>query len=254
MTLNERLTMNYQNEIKDYLKFLSTKGYIIANDSVNGDYVARYSVHKSGFFKVCEINQYFENLIRPNVHDYYQINLDGGFLKDSLYECLAYIPSDELNAFTSYEKYESDLINESDLKTEIKDLKRIVKSVKVDKDNFMDSQNQVNLLVSNFVLFTGNTKDIGTIYDVNSYFKYEKKKFIRLNSDDIHKILVDGFKINPNTISVKDVEYHMRNTYRELFSPSTLPIRYNKNVTANEKMKEFKKKYLKVKKVIDEFI
>ena len=114
--LDERLIKNYHDEIIDYLKYLKTKGFIITNDSVNGDYISQYHVYKSRFMKVCETNEYFEKLISPNVKDFYQIHLDGNFLENALYNTLDKVPGDELDNYTVYEKYESELIDESELK------------------------------------------------------------------------------------------------------------------------------------------
>ena len=250
--LNERLTKNYENEIRDYLKYLGTKGYVLTNDSVNGDYVANYNIHNSRFYKVCEIHEYFVTLIKPNVKDYYHISLDGATLKNILYESLPFVPSAELDSFNTYEKYESLLIPEVELKDELKNLKRFSKSISYDKDNFIDPKNQANFLMSKLITFTGKC-NTGTIYDKNAYFMFDKKKFTRLTSENIHKILMDGFKLKHNDLNVRDIEYHMRSTYRELFNVSTLPIRWNNNIKAKDMMDKNKKTYLKVKKVIDEF-
>ena len=251
--LDERLIKNYHDEIIDYLKYLKTKGFIITNDSVNGDYISQYHVYKSRFMKVCETNEYFEKLISPNVKDFYQIHLDGNFLENALYNTLDKVPGDELDNYTVYEKYESELIDESELKDELKDLQRLAKGVKFDKDDFMNPKNQVNYLVSQLIVFTGDC-NIGSIYDKNAFFKFDGRTFMRVQSEEIHKMLIDGFKVNRNSIHIRDVEYNMRNTYRGLFNASTLPVRWRNNQNAIARMKEFRKDYLKVKQTIDGFI
>ena len=255
--LNLRLKAKYEQKICEYLQELKKNGYIVSSDdTIENKYIVKYNVQKQDFIHECSVIDFFEKKIERFVPNEFDVQLQWIDIINMILENLPYASSSDLESFQIYEKYEVTYAPFDELEDELNDFKKLSKSLtkEIDLTNFMNANNQAIMLNSELVFYTADS-DIGNISDQKSYFKFDKKTktFVKLSANQIHELLVKKFKINPNSLEVRDIKRNMRTIYNELVNTSTLPIRWNQNVKAENKLKNVSKGYKNVKKITDCF-
>ena len=252
--LNERLTENYKTSIKETLEYLKTKGYVVSTDINTEDrYISKYYVDKSDFFKVCWIHETYDILIKPKVKNEFNIPVSQGEILSLILDILPFVEAEDLNDYKVYEKYESEFVDWNILKDELKDYMKLSKNISKDiGEDFSNVANQGKVLTSKLIFYND---EIGTFSERKSYYQYDKKakRFVKLNSEDIHKILLDYFNISPNSIKEADIKRNMRGTFTDIVINTPLPIKWNNNAKSESILKKYKKPYKKVKKIVDCF-
>jgi len=255
--LNIRLKSNYEKRIREYLNQLKKDGYIISSDIeiTESKYIVHYDCQKQDFLTVCPIADFFDEYIDRNVRNPFNITLTHSEIHALIVEILPYAISFDLDDFIQYEKYEIEYIGTDKLNDELKDFTNLSKSLKkqIDLDNFTNPNNQALMLNTQLVFYTGNTN--GNISEQRKYFKFNKKTktFEILSAEDIHELLVKKFKINKNSLDLQDIKKNMRTVYKDTINNSSLPIRWNRNANAKEKLKQFKVNYEMIKSITNSF-
>ena len=256
--LNLRLLSNYEQKIREYLQQLKKDGYVISSDTelTESIHIIHYNCQKQDFSYVCHIDEFFDKVIDPNVANPFNIPISSSVTRSLIAEILPYAVSSDLCDFLLYEKYELDYMGNDELDSELKDFTNLSKSLvkEIDLNNFTNPNNQAQILNSELVFYTGNSK-IATISQQRKYYKYNKKtkSFDLMNANHIHQLLVKKFKINDNSLDLRSIKRNMRTIYTELVNCSDLPIKWNRNVLAREKLNQYEKHYKEMKKITDCF-
>ena len=256
--LNLRLQSNYEQKIREYLQQLKKDGYVVSSDNqiTESIHIIHYNCQNQDFSYVCHIDEFFDKVIDPNVANPFNIPIKSSVTRSLIAEILPFAISFDLHDFLLYEKYELDYMGNDELDSELKDFTNLSKSLtkEIDLNNFTNPNNQAQILNSELVFYTGNSK-IGRISEQRRYYKFNKKTktFDILSANDIHQLLVKKFKINDNSLDLQSIKRNMRTIYTELVNCSELPIKWNRNVLAREKLKQYRKHYKEVKKITDCF-
>ena len=143
--LNLQLKSNYENSIREYLKYMTTQGFILStDDTIDDKYLVQYNAEKQDFFKICYLNEIFEVLIAPHVENPYGIKLNWSDIVNMILEIMPFATIYELNDFRLYEKYELEHIPIKELKQELDDFKKLSKTLtkRIDIDNFTSPHEQ----------------------------------------------------------------------------------------------------------------
>jgi len=249
--LNQRLYDNYVDEVKEYLEFLKSKGYVLLNDF--GTTNIRVNQYNAKTGKFTAKYQMFDmpKFIKESVTNYYNFDVDNDII-NLVKTILPQLEHKEISEYLSYLKYAENPIDTKELKKEYKEIKKLSKNIDtdIDKTVFNLPFNQAIVLNRNGVIFC-DVRDMS-----KGYYLYNKKnnKFKKLNDTDIIGLLADGFNVSKNKFKTFEVLKHMKNTYMNYLIKTDLPKRWNENVKAQNIMNEYKDSYKSVKKVTDNFI
>ena len=247
--LSKRLYDNYIAEIKEYLEFLKTKGYILLNEY--GTTNLRLNQYNAKTGKFTPKYQLFELpvIIQENVKNYYNLDVSNDIL-NLVREIIPQLEHEDLSNYLSYINYSENVIDEKELKKEFKEIKKISKNIDsdIDKSVYELPFNQAIILNRKGIVYYP-VRDMS-----RGYYIYEKSndKFKKLNDNDIVKILEDEFKVKK--FSRYEVLKLMKESYMNYLVQTELPIKWNESVKANTIMKVNKDGYNRVKKVTDNFI
>lgn len=248
MELNERLEKNYLNEIKEYLEYLKSKGYVIytKRDSENRE-VYKYHVRKSRFVKAFELFE-LPHYVLKNVPNHYSIDIINT-IKNMALDILPTLENNAYSDYLSYVKASENIGDDKELKEQLKNLKKEIKNNQLqDNKNINDVVTQAYYLNKNKVVFV-NVRDFK-----QGYYVYKNKNFIKLNDDSIRSILINEFKTHSNNLNKLQLNKYMRDDYKELLVNSTLPISWNAHQKSLNVLDSRKKGYEQVKKITDNFI
>lgn len=255
--LNQRLLENYLEEISEYLEYLKTKGYLISqNPSVSIDYtILHYNIDKVGFYQVCYVHEFYELFIKKNLENHYKIRVDNGDLIAMICDILPFVSSEEINNYVVYEKIAAEYMPIDDLQDELTEIIKLSKKLSkgIDSGNFGNPVEQAKVLMRENVFYV-NSK-IARISEQKKYYKWDSRKneFHKLSDTEIHKIICNYFKVTENAINIRDCQKEMRDTYPLNVINNDLPIRWNKSIKQQKRLKSLKKDYTKIKKITDEF-
>lgn len=248
--LKERLYNNYINEIKEYLEFLKTKGYVLIVDyGTTNLRINKYYADKNKFVPVYQMFE-FPSVVIENVPNYYRLDVNMKIVNLAR-EILPEVSHEDLRDYTSYLNWMERLHDGKKLKKELNELKKINKSLEVtsiDKSLYEMPQIQGQVLAKEFIVYVeSKTMDKG-------YYKFDKSsnKFKKLNEKNIIEILENYFNVN-DFQSFKILE-NMKTVYYNILVQSDLPIRWNEHVKAENLMKAHQDSYKRVKKVTDNFM
>lgn len=248
--LNRRLYDNYMDEVKEYLEFLKSKGYVLLNDfGTTNIRVNQYNAKTGNFTAKYEMFE-LPALILENVPNYYEFDVNTKIVNMAR-EILPEVSHEDLRDYSSYLNWAEKLYDGKQLKKEFNELKKINKSLEVnsiDKSLYKMPQIQAEVLVKEFVIYV----DSKTM--AKGYYKYDKSsnEFKKLNEKNIIELLENYFDVK-DFQSFKTLA-HMKSTYFNSLVKSDLPIRWNEHVKAENLMKAHQDSYKRVKKVTDNFI
>lgn len=247
--LDVRLRENYLNEIKEYVEFLKTKGYVLIADF--GTTNIRLNCYRADNGKFAPVKQLFEipSFIKEKVPDYYKLDVDNEIL-NIVNDVLPVLEHDDISSYLVYLKYSEGLIPVKELKHELKELKKVSKDLmtNIDVNSYNIPYVQADLLNKEFVIYNDSKKGLE-----KGYYQYNKKSddFKKLNDKDIVEILENGFNRN---FSNFEIVRNMKNVYLHRVVNSDLPTRWNTNHRAISICKNNKEGYERIKKVTDKFV
>lgn len=252
MNLNEKLTENYLNEIRDYLHYLKSKGYVIyTKRDTNNKIIYKYNVRKSRFVKAFEMFE-LPHYVLKNVPNHYSIDIINT-IKNLALEILPILENNAYSDYLSYVKASENICDDKELKSGMKELK---KEIKENEKDLKKNGEDVEVIRQATIL-----NDVGVVY-VNSkdfkqgYYHYDKKNkvFLKANDDLILSVLSSKLNKHKNSFNKLTINKHMRKDYKELLVNSTLPISWNAHQKALNVLNSRKKGYEQVKKITDNFI
>lgn len=248
--LDQRLYDNYVDEVKEYLEFLRSKGYVLMNDhGTSNTRLCKYNARAGRFTPTYQMFD-VPSFIKDNVINYYGFDVDNTIINLTT-EIIPQLNHEEMSGYLTYIKYSENQVSSKELKKEYKEIKKISKNMdtNIDKSVIDLPYNQAIILLRKGVIYL-DVRDIS-----KGYYLYNKKtnKFKKLNDSDIIGILEDGFKVK-NKFKRFEVIKHMNNTYMDYLVKTDLPARWNENVKAQTMMDTYKDSYKNVKKVTDQFI
>ena len=247
--LDVRLKENYLQEIKEFVEFMRTKGYVLIADF--GSTNIRLNCYRADTGKFAPIKQMFEipSWIKEKVPDYYKLDVDKEIV-NIIREVLPVLEHEDINSYLMYLKYSEGLIPTKELKHELKELRKMSKDLmtNIDVNNYHIPYVQADLLNKEFVIYNDSKKGLE-----KGYYIYNKKSddFKKLDDKDIALILQEGFGVGNFTNF--EIHRNMKNVYLHRVVNSDLPTRWNTNQRAISICKNNKEGYERIKKVTDKF-
>lgn len=249
--LNKRLYDNYIQELKEYLEFLKSKGYVLIKDyGTTNIRVNKYNGRKNKFIPMYELFE-FPTVVLNDVPNYYEFDVNT-IIANLTREILPELTHEDLRDYTSYLNYSERVHDEKKLKKEFQELKKLNKNMeapKIEKSLYEIPKIQAEVLIKEFVIFA-DSKGIE-----KGYYKYDKSSnnFRKLHEDDIIEILNKYFNVS-NVFQRFKILNNMNKVYLHQLLNSDLPIRWNEHQKASNLMKANEKAYKEVKKITDVFI
>lgn len=247
--LSQRLRDNYINEIKEYLEFLKSKGFVLMVDyGTTNLRVNQYNASKNKFVPRFEMFE-FPNLILQEVPNYYKLDVTTD-ISNLTREILPELSHEELRDYLTYLKYSESVGDGKQLKNEWKELKKISKEMgkDIDKSMFDVAYTQAQALAKENIIYV-DSRNMS-----KGYYMFDKGSglFKKCNDKQIVEILKDCFKYDGfNNFTILN---NMKRVYMNHIVNSDLPVKWNNHVKAINVLESNKKNYERIKKVTDNFI
>lgn len=247
--LNEKLKRNYENECKQYLTNLKTKGFIILVDDAGNKHIWQYKANAKEFVKSrYTIASMVDEMLR-NVINYYDIPTDYDFYFAILNKTIPAVTVDELNAFYDYNKAVNNIKSDKELKSELKELEAVIKdrSRKINPTND-DVYEQMQVLVNAGIV--ASDVSTGSILRKIKYYQYNKAKqvFNEITPADIKELLEKTLNI---TVNERIISKHMQKDWYTYGISSNLPKKWNDNIKYQKTI--YKEENNKLNKIINSF-
>jgi len=246
--LSKRLKENYLEEIREYLEFLKSKGFVlIAEYGTTNLRVNQYNAERDKFSPKYQMYE-FPSIILNDLPNYYNLDVNNDIVNLTR-EVLPELNHDELRDYLSYIKAGAKVTDSKDLKAEFKQLKKMSKEMSKDLDKSMYevAYTQAQALAKEFIIYNDSRNSKKGYYQFNK----DSNKFKKISDRDIADILQKCFNHNFNSFSILP---NIKNVYMNHIVISDLPIRWNQHFSSLDIMKANQKNYEKVKKVTDKFM
>ena len=226
--LNDKLKINYENECKQYLTNLKTKGFIILVDDAGNKHIWQYKANAKEFVKSKYTIASMVDEMLQNVKNYYDIPTDYDFYFSILHETIPAVTVDELNSFYDYNKAVNNIKSDKELKAELKELNAVIRdrSRKINPTND-DVYEQMQVLVNAGIVACDVST--GSIYRKIKYYQYSKseQRFIEKKEVDIKELIE---KTLNTKVHEGIVHQHMQKDWYTYGISSNLPKKWNDNI------------------------
>lgn len=246
--INQKLTGNYQNEVKEYIKKLMRKGFVLFVNNNGNQSIYQYNV-KAGEYLASTYNlNSLSEKIMVDVPNYFHVDLNIHDCINMIVETLPSVTFDEMEALRKYNKATMNIQDEKQLKQELKELNTVIKkkhrNINTTTDDVFE---QMQVLVNAGIVFTENRESFlpkKELYKFNS----KTKMFDKVKENEINQLLEKTFnsKFNPKMTKV-----HMFKEWFEYGIRSNLPTKWNKNIEYQKNIYEFEK--CKLNTIIKEY-
>ena len=231
----KKLEKNYFEEVKKYLEFLKTKGYVLTPTS-EGDQIWKYNARLNDFYKAYSIKDIIQD-IHEKSPNYFDIVMTDSDYIPLIEEVLPKVTIDDIDLFRKYNEATRKIKDQKDIE---KDNTEIIKYVEGEKKPISktapdDVNEQIQALINNGVVFCQYSD--GSSLKKNGLFRYDKKEkeWEILTNTSICQILENVFEkdFDPQTI-----KYNYKKIYRGVPS-SAVPYQYNRQKEYREIIKNF---------------
>ena len=246
--INDKLTVNYLDKVREYFTDLKKHGHIIINE--NGIlHHAKYDAWGSEFIKLEKLDntEVIDVKAIENPLNAHKTNED---LINILMDVLPCLDSTDINAYFRYEKNNKNALSDKELKEDLK--KHLSVNSKlggdIDKTLYLNAKTQGEALAHLNVFFSGRNGD--KLTEMNKFYIYDNKAFRELETKEMHQLLLDFFGVTSNEIKRADVEKRARNIYRECVMETDFPIIYNEQIKTHKALKKDKKAHDDVYKTV----
>lgn len=247
--LNYKLKVIYENECKQYLTYLKTKGFIILIDDAGNKHIWQYKANAKEFVQSnYTIASMVEEIIQ-NVKNYYDIPTDYDFYFSIVDKTIPAVTNDELNSFYEYNQAVAKIKTEKELKAELKELEAVIKdrSRKINPTND-DVYEQMQVLVNAGIVACDVSN--GSIYRKIKYFQYSKAEqiFKEVTPAEIKELLEKTLNITTNE---RIINKHMQKDWYSYGISSNLPKQWNDNIEYQKTI--YEQENNKLNKIINTF-
>lgn len=233
--LYKKLENNYKNEIKQYLDFLRTKGYVLTPTD-DGNQIWKYNARINDFYKAYTTTDIIRD-IQEKTPNYFDIVFSDFNYNELIEEVFPIVTIDDIDNFR---KYNEAITKVKDPKTNEKDLKDLLTHIKkkkapVSKTAPKDFNEQIQALTNEGVIYCHYND--GFALKRNGLFKYNKTndKWDLLTLSDIANILEKAFSTPFDTQTIKT---HLKKFHNGLIY-SSVPYQYNQQKEYQEIIKNY---------------
>ena len=231
----KKLEKNYINEVKKYLRFLKTKGYVLT-PTTDREQIWKYNARINDFYKAYTITDIIRD-IHEKSPNYFDIVMTDSDYIPIIKEVLPLVTIDDIDLFR---KYNEATMKIKDFKEVEKDNKEILTYIKdekrpVSKTAPDDINEQIQALINEGVVFCQYSD--GYSLKKNGLFKFnnKEKKWDLLSITSICNILENTFN---KDIDPQSIRHHIKKIYRGV-PTSNVPNTYNRQKEYREIIKNF---------------
>ncbi|MBE6505255.1 MAG: hypothetical protein E7Z73_05885 [Methanobrevibacter millerae] len=246
--LNNKLTDNYLKQVQDYLKDLTTKGFVIFVNYDGNQSIYRYSVKVKDFIPANTNLIELVDSIKRNVPNNFNVPVDTNKYMNMIIETFPAVSLDDIEEFQAYNKAIANIKDEKLLKQELKSLKQEFKGKYREINSNSDSVfEETQLLINNQII----VYEIIGLFRKMEYYQFNSKenKFNKLTAEEIQKIINETFN---NTLNIRLVERRMKNEFADYGVKSKLPVAWNDNQEYIKNIKNYKN--CKLNKIAETYI
>jgi hypothetical protein len=246
--LNTRLTDNYLNQVKEYLKELITKGYVIFVNYDGNQSIYQYNVKIKDFVKSKDnIMDMVEN-IKLDIPNPFNVPIDTIKYMNMIIETFPAISSDDIDDFQKYNKAVKYIKSEKELKEQLKTLKQEIKlkNRKINPDSETVFEENQMLINAGIVVYVDRKK----VFKSKTFYRFNKSnnRFDVVKAEEIKKLIEETFKTE---IHIGMVEKRMKNEFAEYGIQSNLPYLWNRNIEYQADIKNLKN--CKINKIAESY-
>lgn len=246
--LNNKLTDNYLKQVQDYLKDLTTKGFVIFVNYDGNQSIYRYSVKVKDFIPANTNLIELVDSIKRNVPNNFNVPVDTNKYMNMIIETFPAVSLDDIEEFQAYNKAIANIKDEKLLKQELKSLKQEFKGKYREINSNSDSVfEETQLLINNQII----VYEIIGLFRKMEYYQFNSKenKFNKLTAEEIQKIINETFN---NMLNIRLVERRMKNEFADYGVKSKLPVAWNDNQEYIKNIKNYKN--CKLNKIAETYI
>ena len=231
----KKLENNYKNEIKQYLEFLQSKGYVLT-PTTDGEQIYKYNARINDFYKAYTTTDIIRD-IQDKTPNYFDIGMTDSDYILLIEEVLPLVTIEDIDYFRAYNEATRKIKDPQLIEKDNKEILEHIKGEKkpVSKTAPDDINEQIQALINDGVVFCLYSD--GYSLKKNGLFKYntKSKKWDLLTIQDICIILENTFNKEFDPISIK---HHIKKIYRGV-PTSTVPNTYNKQKEYREIIANF---------------
>lgn len=251
--LENRLTLNYTERVREQLEQMKKDGYCLGKDKDGSIYLMQYNVFKNRFTVSASIGEVFHAIGLEKIHNPFKIVLNNVKFIDIVSSVFKVVEMEDLHAYCRYAANDDKAVLMEDYQAQLKDLIKLSKKLGSNADNKKPCtpQEQALALAEKGVIFTGNDSNL-KITEIKKYYQWDKKTglFIKLDAKGIRQIIANYWKLEEKDLNIIDIEKAMRSVYPEMIVTDSFPVYWNTQTRIQAEMKKDKKQYQKIEKDI----
>lgn len=254
--IKEKIKTNYCKQVQERISEMKKAGYVLGRDENTGEtYLMQFNVNDFRFKVVSSISHAHNEINFNRIRNPFKIVLDNVELIDMFFNVFQTVNMKELDAFSRFAENKEIQTSAKELDVDLKKFLKVSAEIGNSADTEMCTpQTQALALAQMNVFYTGREKGL-RISETNKYYQWNNKdkEFKKLTAQDLQELLCTYFNKSKNELKVLDIEKHMRQVYPLMLINTAFCVEYNKQKKIQKQLKQDKKAYDKIMKIVANF-
>jgi len=262
MTKNEiktKIKTNYCKQVQEYISEMKKAGYVLGRDentvTPSDVFLMKMDLNELRFKIVSRLSHAHSEINFNRIRNPFKIVLNNDELINMFFNVFQIVNIKELDAFSRFAENKELQTSAKELDVDLKKFLKVSAEIGNSADTEMCTpQTQALALAQMNVFYTGREKGL-RISETNKYYQWNNKdkEFKKLTAQDLQELLCTYFNKSKNELKVLDIEKHMRHVYPLMLINTAFCVEYNKQKKIQKQLKQDKKAYDKIMKIVANF-